>query len=312
MARLLFVHAHPDDESLWTGVALAHHVAAGDEVHVLTCTLGEEGEVIPDDLRHLELPAGQERAPDAPDPLAEVRREELRAAMSAMAVTSSVVLGDEEFRRISGHEDIGAHRDSGMAGTPSARHPRAFTRCDTDAVARGVAAYIDALAPDVVATYDEQGGYGHPDHIRTHEVTVAAVAASRTQPQVFITLTPRSWAVQDRAWLHATCSPQFLEDTGFLVPAADDPYPPSVVDDDEVTHAVVDEQAVTAQIRALRAHRTQVTVADEVYALSNDVAARLSGREGYARFDAARRARLRVDEPTGAGTDGHRAPLVQR
>ena len=97
MARLLFVHAHPDDESLWTGVALAHHVAAGDEVHVLTCTLGEEGEVIPDDLKHLELPAGEARDPDAADPLAEVRRDELRAAMGAMAVTSSVVLGDEEF-----------------------------------------------------------------------------------------------------------------------------------------------------------------------------------------------------------------------
>lgn len=313
MARLLFVHAHPDDESLWTGIALAHHVAAGDEVHVLTCTLGEEGEVIPAELRHLELPAGQERAPDAPDPLAQVRREELRAAMAAMAVTSSVVLGDEEFRRVSGREDVGTYRDSGMVGTPSAQHPRAFAGSDVESVAASITAYIDALAPDVVVTYDEQGGYGHPDHIRTHEVTVAAVAASRTQPELFITLTPRSWAVQDRAWLHATCSPQFLDDTGFLVPAADDPYPPSVVDDDEVTHAVVDEQAVTAQIRALREHRTQVTVADEVYALSNDIAARLSGREGYARFDAWLGARLPVQEPTGGrGTDGHRAPLVQR
>lgn len=315
MARLLFVHAHPDDESLWTGVALAHHVAAGDEVHVLTCTLGEEGEVIPDDLKHLELAAGEARDPDAADPLAEVRRDELRAAMEAMAVTSSVVLGDEEFRRLSGRESAPAFRDSGMAGTPSAAHPRAFASCDIDAVAADVAAYVDALAPDVVVTYDEQGGYGHPDHIRTHDVTVAAVAASRTQPQLFITLTPRSWAVEDRAWLHAMCSPQFLEETGFLVPSADDPFPPSVAEDAEVTHAVVDEQAVTAQIRALRAHRTQVTVADEVYALSNDIAARLSGREGYARYDAEARARVGAAAPgehAGPGTDGHRAPLVTR
>ena len=315
MARLLFVHAHPDDESLWTGVALAHHVAAGDEVHVLTCTLGEEGEVIPDDLKHLELPAGEARDPDAADPLAEVRRDELRAAMEAMAVTSSVVLGDGEFRRLSGRESAPAFRDSGMAGTPSAAHPRAFASCDIDAVAADVAAYVDALAPDVVVTYDEQGGYGHPDHIRTHEVTVAAVAASQTQPQLFITLTPRSWAVEDRAWLHAMCSPQFLEETGFLVPSADGPFPPSVAEDAEVTHAVVDEQAVTAQIRALRAHRTQVTVADEVYALSNDIAARLSGREGYARYDAEARARVGVAAPgehAGPGTDGHRAPLVTR
>lgn len=312
MARLLFVHAHPDDESLWTGVALAHHVAAGDEVHVLTCTLGEEGEVIPDDLKHLELPAGEARDAHASDPLAAVRREELRAAMSAMAVTSSVVLGDEDFRRISGRDGARTYRDSGMVGTPSARHPRAFASSDLDAAAADIAAYIDALAPEVVVTYDEQGGYGHPDHIRTHDVTVAAVANSRTQPQLFITLTPQSWATQDRAWLHAMCSPQFLHDTGFVVPAEDDPYPPSVVPDDAVTHAVVDEQAVTAQIRALREHRTQVTVADEVYALSNDIAARLSGREGYGRYDAQRRARVQAAEPTGPGTDGQRAPLVTR
>lgn len=287
MPRLLFVHAHPDDESLWTGVAMAHHVARGDEVHVLTCTLGEEGEVIPDDLKHLELPAGQPRDADAPDELAAVRREELRAAMTAMGVTSSVILGDDDFRRISGRANAERRRDSGMAGTPSAAHPRAFTGASLDEAADDVAAYIDALAPDVVVTYDEQGGYGHPDHIRTHEVTVAAVARSATQPELFITLTPQSWAREDRAWLHATCSAEFLHETGFVVPAPDDPYPPSVVDDAEVTQTVIDDVAVSTQIRALREHRTQVTVADEVYALSNDIAARLSGREGYARYDAA-------------------------
>ena len=89
MARLLFAHAHPDDESLWTGVTMAHHVARGDEVHVLTCTLGEEGEVIPDDLKHLELPAGSARPDDVADELAPVRREELRRAMTAMRASPS-------------------------------------------------------------------------------------------------------------------------------------------------------------------------------------------------------------------------------
>lgn len=307
MARLLFVHAHPDDESLWTGVTLAHHVARGDEVHVLTCTLGEEGEVIPDDLKHLELPAGAARPDDIADDLAPVRREELRRAMTAMGVTSSVVLGDDAFRALASRPEARAYRDSGMAGTPSASHPRAFTGADVETVAADVAAYIDALAPDVVVTYDEQGGYGHPDHIRTHEVTVAAVAGSATQPALFITLTPRSWAQEDRAWLHAMCSPEFLHETGFVVPAADDAYPPSAVPDEEVTHVVVDDRAVTRQIAALREHRTQVTVADEVYALSNDIATRLSGREGFTRYDAS--ARRRVVEP-GAAVGTTRPELI--
>ena len=304
MARLLFVHAHPDDESLWTGVAMAHHVEAGDEVHVLTCTLGEEGEVIPEDLRHLELPAGQERPVDISDPLAAHRRQELENAMVAMGVTSSVVLGDAEFAALAGPEHIQTYRDSGMLGTPSAQHPRAFATCDLDAVAAQIRAYITALCPDVVVTYDEQGGYGHPDHIRAHDATVAALAgieenAGVSVPDLFITLTPRTWAEEDRAWLHATASAEFLHETGFVVPAAADDYPPSVVDDTAVTHAVIDDEAVSRQKEALRQHPTQVTVADDVYALSNNIAARLSGREGYARYDA--RARRRVPGPSVVG-----------
>ena len=303
MARLLFAHAHPDDESLWTGVTMAHHVARGDEVHVLTCTLGEEGEVIPDDLKHLELPAGSARPDDVADELAPVRREELRRAMTAMGVTSSVVLGDDAFRALANRPEARTYRDSGMAGTPSASHPRAFTGADIEAVAADVAAYVDALAPDVVVTYDEQGGYGHPDHIRTHEVTVAALAASTARPRLFITLTPQSWAQEDRAWLHAMCSPEFLHETGFVVPERGDAYPPSVVPDDEVTHAVADDAAVSLQIKALREHRTQVSVADEVYALSNDVAARLSGREGFTEYDArARRRIVGVENATPSAT----------
>ena len=84
--RLLFVHAHPDDETLATGVALAHHVARGDDVHVLTCTLGEEGEVIPAQLGHLEGAEG--------DPLAAHRREELRRAMEVLGVTHHLLGAD--------------------------------------------------------------------------------------------------------------------------------------------------------------------------------------------------------------------------
>ena len=108
--RLLFVHAHPDDETLATGVAIAHHVASGDDVHVLTCTLGEEGEVIPPHLAHLEGADG--------DPLAPHRAEELRAAMEVLGVTHHL-LGAE------GGHGVPTYRDSGMAGSPAAAHPRA-------------------------------------------------------------------------------------------------------------------------------------------------------------------------------------------
>lgn len=162
-ARLLFVHAHPDDESLATGVAIAHHVAAGDEVHVLTCTLGEQGEVIPPELAHLDA--------DHEDTLGEFRRDELRGAMTAIGARSQVLGEDPAVGRLS------RWRDSGMAGTPAAADPRCWVRSDDAEAVAAVRAVVDEVAPDLVVTYDADGGYAHPDHIRTHEVTRAAVAA---------------------------------------------------------------------------------------------------------------------------------------
>ena len=266
--RLVFVHAHPDDESLWTGLAIAHHAARGDDVHVLTCTLGEEGEVIPQELRHLELPAGQPRDARTPDPLAEVRRDELHSAVKELGVSSVTVLAD------------GRYRDSGMAGTPSAAHPRAFTGADTAETGGHIAAYLRELRPDVVVTYDAHGGYGHPDHIRAHEATRAAVAGLAERPAFYTVVSPRSWVIEDREWLsrHATAP-------GVVVPALEDVFLPSVVDDAQVTHTVVDEEALVAQTAALRRHRTQVSVFGGYYTLSNDVATRLAAREAFVRLD---------------------------
>jgi N-acetyl-1-D-myo-inositol-2-amino-2-deoxy-alpha-D-glucopyranoside deacetylase len=266
---LLFVHAHPDDESLATGVALAHHVRLGHEVHVLTCTLGEEGEVIPAELAHL--------ASDRDDTLGPWRREELRRAMAALGVQHRV-LGEDPARGV-----LSRWRDSGMAGTPTAAHPAAFGGADVDEAAALVASVVTGLRPSVVVTYDEHGGYGHPDHIQAHRVTCAAVASlpEPERPTLYAVLTPRSWALEDRAWLaeHVPAS------AGWRVPAPGDPFPPSVVDDGAVTHEVIDPGAVPAQEDALRAHRTQVSVGERCYALSNDIAARLSGREGFALLD---------------------------
>ena len=269
--RVVAVHAHPDDETLATGVALAHHVARGDVVHVITCTLGEEGEVIPADLAHLEG-----------DPaLGPHRAGELDRAMAALGVD---------------HDYLGAGtsrltkprwRDSGMAGSEAAANPRAFAGAPVAEAADLLAERLGILLPDLVLTYDAQGGYGHPDHIQTHRVTVAAVASlpEAVRPRLYAVLTPLSWAREDRAWL----AERVPAGNGLTVPGADDPFPPSVVDDAVVTHAIVDPSVVADQVRALREHPTQVTVMDDAsapyYALSNDIAARLAGREGFAEID---------------------------
>ncbi|MCK0111050.1 N-acetyl-1-D-myo-inositol-2-amino-2-deoxy-alpha-D-glucopyranoside deacetylase [Ornithinimicrobium sp. F0845] len=265
------VHAHPDDETLASGVALAHHAARGDVVHVITATLGEEGEVIPADLAHLEG-----------DPsLGPHRAGELDRAMAELGVEHDyLAAGASRLTRP-------RWRDSGMAGSEAAAHPRAFAGAPVAEAAELLAERLGILLPDLVITYDQHGGYGHPDHIQTHRVTVAAVAAlpEAVRPRLYAVLTPRSWALEDRAWL----AEHVPEGNGLTVPAADDPWPPSVVDDAVVTHAVVDPAVVADQVRALREHPTQVTVMDDAdapyYALSNNIAARLAGREGFAEID---------------------------
>jgi N-acetyl-1-D-myo-inositol-2-amino-2-deoxy-alpha-D-glucopyranoside deacetylase len=272
-ARLLFVHAHPDDETLTTGLTMAGYASRHHEVHLLTCTLGEEGEVIPTGLAHL--------AADRDDTLGAWRREELRAAMSVLGVSHSV-LGEDLQQGVASR-----YRDSGMAGTSSADRPDAFSRADLGEAAALVAAQIRLVRPDVVVTYDEHGGYEHPDHIQTHRVTMAALSMLAAEagpvavPRAFCILTPASWAAQDRAWLHDNV----VHDVNSVVPRRDDPFPPSVVPDGSVTHLVQQPDMVGLQSRALARHATQVVVHEGYYTLSNHVAIRLSGREGFAQFD---------------------------
>ncbi|WP_131105438.1 N-acetyl-1-D-myo-inositol-2-amino-2-deoxy-alpha-D-glucopyranoside deacetylase [Ornithinimicrobium sufpigmenti] len=275
--RLVAVHAHPDDETLATGLTLAHHVRAGDEVHVVTATLGEEGEVITPEVAHLE---GTEE-------LGPYRHGELARAMAVLGVRHHYLGGDPP-----------RWRDSGMAGSPAAAHPRAFAAADVEEGAGVLADLLSQVDPDVVLTYDPWGGYAHPDHLQTHRVTVAAVERMWSQagpvrrPALYVTVVPRSWAAEDRAWLAAHVPPGTLSPAGgeARVPAPDDPYPPGVVPDHVVTHIVQDASALPRQVAALREHPTQATVFDGFYTLSNDIAARLPGREAFARWPEARQA----------------------
>jgi N-acetyl-1-D-myo-inositol-2-amino-2-deoxy-alpha-D-glucopyranoside deacetylase len=149
--RLLLVHAHPDDESIGTGTTMAKYAAEGARVTLVTCTLGEEGEIIPPSLAH--LAAGRE------DRLGEYRIGELAAACAVLGVTDHRFLGGP-----------GRWRDSGMMGTPANADPRCFWRADLDEAARALLDVISEVRPQVLVTYDANGYYGHPDHIQAHRV----------------------------------------------------------------------------------------------------------------------------------------------
>ncbi|MGX9228587.1 N-acetyl-1-D-myo-inositol-2-amino-2-deoxy-alpha-D-glucopyranoside deacetylase [Streptomyces albus] len=150
------MHAHPDDESITTGATMAAYAAQGAHVTLVTCTLGEEGEVIPDGLAHL--------APDQDDTLGRHRVGELSAAMRALGVTDHRFLGGP-----------GRYRDSGMMGAATNDRPGCFWQADLDEAARLLAAVVREVRPQVVVTYGPDGGYGHPDHIKAHRVTMRAV-----------------------------------------------------------------------------------------------------------------------------------------
>jgi N-acetyl-1-D-myo-inositol-2-amino-2-deoxy-alpha-D-glucopyranoside deacetylase len=229
--------------------------------------------------------------------------------MSVLGVAHSV-LGEDPARGVASR-----YRDSGMEGTPSQEHPDVFAQADPVEAAAMVAAHIKAMAPNIVVTYDEHGGYGHPDHIQTHRVTMLALSALAEAdgvdlPAVYCILTPQSWATEDRTWLHdnvgvnkdvastrSTC----------VVLDRDAPYPPSVVNDETVTHVVEEQALVDIQSRALAQHATQVSVYDGYYALSNHIAVRLSGREGFAQFDPLRGELV----PSAPGASRHTGLLTQ-
>jgi len=152
---MLFVHAHPDDESIGTGATIAKYAAEGAYVTLVTCTLGELGEIIPPRLAAL--------AADRDDQLGGYRIGELDAACRALGVCDHRFLGGP-----------GRWRDSGMIGTPGNDDARAFSQADVDEAARDLAAVIREVRPQVMVTYDDDGFYGHPDHIQAHRVSYRA------------------------------------------------------------------------------------------------------------------------------------------
>ncbi|HEY8846800.1 MAG TPA: PIG-L family deacetylase, partial [Candidatus Limnocylindrales bacterium] len=144
---LMTVHAHPDDETIGTGGAMAKAVAAGHRVVLVTCTRGEQGEIV---VKEMDTPDNHRR-------LGEIRAAELEAAMGELGVTE--------------WENVG-YRDSDMMGREGNQDPRTFWQADLDEAAGRLTWLVRRVKPDVMTTYNSFGGYGHPDHIRTHDVAI--------------------------------------------------------------------------------------------------------------------------------------------
>ncbi|CAM5569583.1 1D-myo-inositol 2-acetamido-2-deoxy-alpha-D-glucopyranoside deacetylase [Streptomyces avidinii] len=267
--RLLFVHAHPDDESINNGATMAKYAAEGAHVTLVTCTLGEEGEVIPPGLAHL--------AADRDDALGTHRIGELAAAMRELGVTDHRFLGGP-----------GRFRDSGMMGTEQNRRPGAFWSADVDEAAAYLVEVIRELRPQVLVTYDPDGGYGHPDHIQAHRVaTRAAELAAETAYRRDL---GEAHAVEKVYWNRV---PRSVVEEGFarLRSAADRASFPGLARPEDVPGVVADERItaeidageaqVAAKAAAMRAHATQIAVDGPFFALSNDLAQPLFAREYY-------------------------------
>ncbi|MBO3750829.1 N-acetyl-1-D-myo-inositol-2-amino-2-deoxy-alpha-D-glucopyranoside deacetylase [Streptosporangiaceae bacterium NEAU-GS5] len=241
--RLLLVHAHPDDETIGTGATMAKYAAEGAHLTLVTCTLGEEGDIIPPELGHL-----------SPEDLGRHRIGELADACAALGVADHRFLGG-----------AGRYRDSGMIGTPPNRRPDAFWRADLDRAAADLVEVIDEVRPQVMITYDENGFYGHPDHIKANRVALrAAGLAGHRIAKIYYTAVPESVVIRS------------IEDRmPFHVP---EPYGCQ----DDAVDAEIDASAyISRKLDAMRAHRTQIAVDEPWYALSNMLGQRALGVEHF-------------------------------
>jgi mycothiol conjugate amidase Mca len=263
---LIAVHAHPDDECLGTGGILARYAAEGVRTVLVTCTDGAVGEI-------------SDPALATPDNLAEVRSRELDAAVHLLGISRLVKLG---------------YRDSGMAGTADNDNPASFHQAPLDGAVERVVQVIRAERPEVIVTYDERGGYGHPDHIRAHQVAVAAFEAAGdagrypsagpawAPSKLYYSVVPRS-AVQRFG--------ERLREAGIEVPfgreteeaSEAESEPPFGVADERVTTTVDVSGYVGPKRAALEAHATQMGPEQFFMRLPQPLFAEIFGRETFQR-----------------------------
>ncbi len=274
--RLLLVHAHPDDESINQGATMAKYVAEGRGVTLVTCTAGEMGEVLVPDLQHLAF--------EKDGGLADQRRQELAAAMKALGVTDHRFLGG-----------FGCYHDSGMAwhedghAVPAEFVPdNAFWNADLTEAADHLVAVIREVRPQVLVTYDEFGGYGHPDHIQAHRVAMyaallAAAPSYRRDLGEAWDIAKIYWGAMSESRMRAGL--RALRDAGdtttFEGMDPEGPLPRFVVSDDDLTTMVDALDHVDRKMAALAAHATQITLDGPFFALSNNLGDAVWGQEFF-------------------------------
>ncbi|UGQ09462.1 N-acetyl-1-D-myo-inositol-2-amino-2-deoxy-alpha-D-glucopyranoside deacetylase [Yinghuangia sp. ASG 101] len=281
---LLLVHAHPDDEVINNGASMARYAAEGVHVTLVTCTLGEEGEVLVPELAHL--------AADREDRLGEHRMTEMADSMKALGVHDQRYLGGP-----------GRYRDSGMMGTPPNERPDSFWRADVDEAAGHLAAIVREVRPQVLVTYDEIGGYGHPDHIQAHRVAMRAadLAADPAHGEGEAWEVAKVyWNAMPRSVVAAGLERMRAEGHELPFDAVEVDDLPFVVDDALVTTAVDATPWLDAKVRALRSYPTQVSTDDGFFALSNNVGQSIMSVEHY---------RLVRGDRGPAGADGREDDL---
>lgn len=260
---LMAVHAHPDDEVFSTGGVLARTAAEGLRTVLVCATGGEVGEI-----RDPDLDPGEAR-----ERLAAIREQELRQSCAILHIGELYLLG---------------YRDSGMVGTPDNADPRNFHNADPEEATARLTRLIRQVRPHVVVTYDERGGYGHPDHIATHRTTLAAVEAAADParfpaqelpawnvPKLYVTAIPRSAFQRMR---------EALAERGLPTPFGDDFDITSMTAPDEAITTRVDVGDYAAQkLEALRVHRTQISADHFMLAQPEDITRQMLGFEAFIR-----------------------------
>ena len=257
--RLLLVHAHPDDETIGNGVTMAKYATAGAQVTLVTCTRGEEGEVLVSELANL--------ASDKDDKLGEQRIIELTNAMNELGIKDFRFLGAPDKK----------WRDSGMMGTPQNDRIDVFWQTDLDEASLELVKIILEIKPQVLITYDEFGGYGHPDHIKAHRVAMRAAELAADQgwqiSKIYWNTMPRS-VIQMGIEKMKEVGSDF-----FGAESADDL--PFAKPDELVTTVVNAPEFVPQKLAAMKAHATQITVDGPFFALSNNLGLSVWGDEYY-------------------------------
>ena len=257
--RLLLVHAHPDDETINNGATMAKYAAEGVQVTLVTCTRGEEGEVLVESLANL--------ASSRDDKLGEHREIELKNAMVHLGINDFRFLGSPNKK----------WRDSGMIGTTQNERKDVFWQADLTEAAQELVKIILEIKPQVLITYDEFGGYGHPDHIKANQVAMLAAELASNQgwkiSKIYWNTMPKSVIQMGINKMKEVGSSFFGADSVDDLPFAKP--------DELVTSVIKAPDYVEQKLEAMKAHETQISIDGPFFALSNNLGLSVWADEYY-------------------------------